>query len=457
MLLPALPAAGRGPDDPFYEWDLERYRLLRPADAPSGSILPIPDSARAALPLRSESHRIEIADPPAPVAATEQDGRRIRRGVRLRSQLDLLLAPAPSLRIGLAGRFLLGDGRRSGGEWMERNLAVAGRRLEARIGLTRSFWGLGRSGSLLLGRTAPPLEQIQLRTVQPLELPWAGPAGRLQGSIFLAYLDDRHRKIPYPLLQGTRIEWEPTDWFLFAASRTILLGGVGRTEKLRPRDLWDIWWGRNENLRGERPPSDTDQKASFSAQLRLPPRAGSRVGIEGGRFFYEYAGEDAFKGLLPTAVAHHMGGSLCVSGWILSCEFAETTDDANYWYVYHTVYGSRPYYHRGYVLGHGIEADARLGTFRLEAPDLGGFRAQAWIRSLGHWDRETETTPWWEDAVGLLIRRDLPSGAVAEVGGEVGWSRGDLDPLPDPSLPWRIELGIRSAGRAVSRSAERVR
>ena len=89
-------------------------------------------------------------------------------------------------------------------------------------------------------------------------------------SVFLAYLDDEDRTVAYPLLHGSRLEWEPVDWFRFSASRTILLGGEGRTEKLKASDLIDIFLGRNENPTQGGSISNTDQKASLMWEARLP-------------------------------------------------------------------------------------------------------------------------------------------------------------------------------------------
>jgi hypothetical protein len=119
---------------------------------------------------------------------------------------------------------------------------------------------------------------------------------------------------------------------------------------------------------GDRPISDTDQKASFAVEIRLPARFLPFGRLQGARFFYEYAGEDSFEGLLPTAVAHQSGGSMVVDGWVGMVEFTETTDDSNWWYTRHNVYGERPYFFRGYVMGHPMEADGRSGLIRIFSP-----------------------------------------------------------------------------------------
>ncbi len=396
------------------------------------------------LTIKSGSLEIESAEVDGEIAAEGEDGRRIRDGTRLRVSLDGSVPLLFGIVAGLGARGTFGDGGRSGGAWLERSLTWRNRHVEARIGLTRTFWGDGSSGSLLLGRTAPPLEKVQIRTNRPIRIPYTGSIGTIHGSFFLAYLDDRYRTVPYPLLNGTRIEWEPSGWFRLAATRMILLGGSGRTNKLTAGDLWDIWWGKNENLVGDRPISDTDQKASFTAEVRLPPDLSPWRLLEGARFFYEYAGEDSFDGWLPTAVAHHIGGSISIAGWVGLVEFLETNDDANYWYTNHSVYGPQSYFYRDYILGHWMGRDSQLGHIRFWSPPIGRNRCLLWVRSRGLWDRLTQQTPVWVDGVGFRFRRPWFAGTTLDLGLELSRTHGTADPLPKPGLPWRIDLAVRT-------------
>lgn len=445
--LPGL-AHPQAPDDPFYDWDLEGYRIARAPDDPSPGLLPLPDlhDLPPGFYKGSATLRLEGADVETPVAAEEEDGRRHQDGTRLLFDLEERIDLYRSIRVALGGRFLLGDGRQSGGAWLERNLSWRSRSTEITLGMTRAFLGDGSEGSLLLGRTAPPLEMIRLRSIRPWRIPYAGEAGRIHGLFFLAYLDDRFRTIPYPLLHGMRVEWEPTSWIRIFGARTILFGGAGRTEKLTPGDLWDIWLGRNENIVGERPVSDSDQKASFGLELRLPRERSPFSWFEGARIFYEYAGEDSFERFLPTAVAHHRGGAVSALGWTLLLETTETVDDANYWYVRHNVYGENAYYFRGYVLGHPMSGDGRSGHLRIWTPAWRQNRAQFWIRSRGHHDRETEKTLWWDDSGGVRIRRDLLPTLILDASVELSRSHGDLSDLPDPPVRWRWTIAL-STGR----------
>jgi hypothetical protein len=208
--------------------------------------------------------------------------------------------------------------------------------------------------------------------------------------------------------------------------------------------LWDIWLGRNENIVGERPISDSDQKASFTFEVRLPQRYRPFDWFEGMRVYYEYAGEDAFKGLLPTAVAHQMGATFGVFGWMGMLEFCETNDDSNWWYVRHNVYGEGAYFHRGYVMGHPMSADGLLGVIRIFSPKWRASRAQLLIRKRGHWDRRERFTPWWEHTIGLRAIYEFSARANLEVGLEMTRSKGTRTPLPDPPVGHLFTLAFTS-------------
>ncbi len=449
-------------NDPFYDWGLEWYRIVRSPAQPSGGILPIPDSPehRGAPRIRAASWSIDglHSDRFTEVeqgdgfhfvrfiGEEEADGLRLQQGGSTRLVLDGSIPFPAGFGANLAGRAVYGEARPHGGQWLERNLSWRSNGLEVLAGLTRSFWGDGSEGSLLLGHTAPPLEMVRLRTVRPFVVPATRSIARFHGSIFLAYLEERDRTIPFPLLQGTRMEWEPSRFLRLSATRTIVLGGAGRTEKLTLPDLWNIWLGRNENIVGPRDYRDTDQKASFGLELRLPPTRETPSWFDGTRFFYEYAGEDAFHGLLPTAVAHLWGGSLGFAGWLVLAEFAETVDDANWWYTNHTVYGSDSYFYRGYVMGHPMGPNGLSGHVRFWTPPFGSARAQAWVRARGHYNHDTRRTETWDESLGIRIVRDLPQLRSFETGVELARTVPAGGRGPNSPLRFRATMALRIGG-----------
>lgn len=306
----------------------------------------------------------------------------------------------------------------SGGPWRGRiqrlELSAEGRRYWAAVGRMPVRWGDGIQGGLLMGRSAPPLWSAQGSTARPLRLP--GPlssAGYWRGDAFLAYLDDPDRVfpdnpgrgIPNPLLMGQSLAWMPTDWFEAAAHRTALFGGEGRTGRLTPRGIWEILWGLNENLRGDRPPSDSDQRASFILRARIPWVEGLLPGLQGLDGFWEYGGEDFLNPPIPSAVGRNFGAGLRWYDWTARADLAEThTGVPNRWYDRHTVYG-RSHFYRGYPLGLTMGADAQSLFTGLWSPQ-GRLQGRAWrveqIHGIFSGNREMRVT--W--GVALMLRLD---------------------------------------------------
>lgn len=255
-----------------------------------------------------------------------------------------------------------------GGPWTLRLPELALRipvtqRTSLTLGKARRRWGTGELGNLLLGRSAPPRWQVGVsrsRRGSPdprLSLDSRSDLAGWDADLFLSYLDDDHRTIPDPLLAGHSVSLAPRSWIEVTVARTILFGGEGRTGRLTARDLWNIALARNENVRGARGPGDSDQKVSYRAACALPRDRAARIGLDQARAFYEYAGEDALKNLVPTARARHFGASLQRGGNHLAVEYASTHTGANRWYS-HTIYRDA-YFYRGLPLGLPMGGDAR--------------------------------------------------------------------------------------------------
>lgn len=450
MALAAFPAPAAWSqifDDPSDSWDLERYRQTRRPEDPSGAILPVPDPGLPcdAPALRRAQIRLDAAGAEGDPLREEAGGIRIRDGVRGRIEAAGVLPLASRIRCEVGGRARVGDGSASGGEWTEGSLRWLSERTEIGLGLTQMGWGDADEGSLLLGRSAPPRQTMWVRSVRPWRIPRLEGWGRLHGSFFLSYLDDGDRTIPYPLLHGHRIEWEPGEWFRASFARTILLGGAGRTEKFQPGDIWDLFWGSGENVKGERDATDTDQKASAGVELRLPERFLERAGLDGLRIYWEYAGEDALDGLLPSAVARAEGAGIGYRGWTLLCEYLETLDDANPWYT-HTIYGPDAYSYRGYCMGHPMGTGGRSWHLRATTPEIGACRGQIWLRSRGSGYENGGDAQRLNESVGSRWRWSPAPRVRLEIAGEISRERGAMRPRPDPPVGWQAGIGVRYGG-----------
>lgn len=260
------------------------------------------------------------------------------------------------------------------GSVQEASLARLGERHGLLIGRSPRRWGGSAQGSLLLGRSAPPLWQASWATRRALAVPLVPALGTWTGESFLAYLDDEARVVPHPLLTGHRLGWQPASWLEIAGARTILFGGRGRTRRLTLGDLGNIFLGRRENLEvGERGRPDSDQRAAFELRGVLPPRVAGRLGLDGAEVVYEYAGEDMIDPPLPAAVGHLVAASAARSGWTARLEFAETVS-RNRWYDRHVVYGDAHFY-RGFPLGMSFGPDVESSWLALWSPP-GPFRVR---------------------------------------------------------------------------------
>ena len=325
------------------------------------------------------------------------------------------------------GEFLPARGR-----WLEGSVRWSGNHLGLRLGREPIDWGPVPQASLLLSHHPPPLDHAGV-----VACFGAGPAGRGMGETFVAYLDDRHRTIPFPLLWGMRLAWEPRVWLRVEAQRTILLGGVGRTRRLQAEDIWDMFLGRRENLAGPSghpeayPVGDSDQK--FAWQVVLHPRVwAQRRGLHDLEAFWVYAGEDHFRGLGPTAPGRALGLRVHPSPrWATSFIHAATVDDRNFWY-HHKIYGYG-YTYRGFLIGHPMGGDARL-----------------WHGAL-HWLPEPDR--YWSLAIWRERRGYYRDGRGLVAGGYWGWRLGIEVPMQ--AIRLRAELG-GSAAWGGDRTTERV-
>jgi hypothetical protein len=167
---------------------------------------------------------------------------------------------------------------------------------------------------------------------------------------------------------------------------------------------------------------DSDQK--FAWQIAVHPRAwAQRRGLHDFEAFWVYAGEDHFRGIVPTAPGRGLGLRVHPSPrWAASFIYAATVDDRNFWY-HHKVYGYG-YRYRTYLIGHPMGGDARLWhstLYWLPEPDLLG--------SLVVW---REQRGYFRDGLGLLAGGqwqwrfgfEVPVNRVRlkiEVGGSTAW------------------------------------
>ncbi len=247
-----------------------------------------------------------------------------------------------------------------------------------KVGRDAERLGPGYHGSLLLSDNAPTYDYWRIRTEEPLFLPgrleWLGG---FRFSLFNAYLSDGDpdppdprygspdRSVDDPRLLGMRVSYHPTSWLDLGLSRTILYGGKGRETYDTPRDWWELFTARNENVKpGESRRYDNDQYVALDFTLRLPFLNG--VGpLKGGKIYWEYGATDIisrwqgestgnWEPFQLNRVANLGGIYLTTAVTDFRFEYAQTDTP---WYR-HTIYG-QGYSYRGYPLGHHMGGDAR--------------------------------------------------------------------------------------------------
>lgn len=219
-------------------------------------------------------------------------------------------------------------------------------------------WGPSVHSNLLLSTNARPLDQLRVETSSPVFLP--GPLSRIggiRGAVFLAHLDDPGRAVADPWILGHRATLAPSRWLVVGATRTILLGGTGNRFDAGLDSVWNLITAGDANDAVSE--NETDHRMSLDWSLVLWPLFERVPGIDGGRFYGEYGGEDALRGFppSPSAPAITLGIELTAGPILARAEGSSNVDDTALWYT-HWIYVDG-YTYRGRVIGHPMGGDSR--------------------------------------------------------------------------------------------------
>lgn len=219
------------------------------------------------------------------------------------------------------------DKPRTGDEWLEVSKEFTGNRLAGRINVTRSkkndrldedairldgsyisyvyanwaisagwqdrWWGPGNDTGLILTNNARPLPAISLTRVNNdgFKTPWLSWIGDWTFTTFVGLFED-DRVIDDALLWGIRANFKPLKNLEIGLSRSIQLGGSGRSSGL---DVFvDAFLGQNENPEGLRGLlNDEPGNQLGGADIRYS----TRIFDQPIAFYGEYTGEDEEGGL----------------------------------------------------------------------------------------------------------------------------------------------------------------
>lgn len=358
----------------------------------------------------------------------------------------------------LCWRGRVGEHLPARGRLLEAWIAARYGPLELGVGRGYPCWTPAENGRLLLSHNPPPLDHIRM-AAGPLHLPLVG--GDLGAGGFLAYLDDPHRVVPYPLLGGMRLTWRPAEWIALEAQRTAMFGGGGRGQKLGLQDLWDIFWGHGEGAYGPPyRPSDSDHKFAWLFCFHPKKWVRTHLGIDDLELFWLYGGEDQFKNGLPTAPGRSHGIRIHTHRTLaVAFVYTSTADDDNYWY-YHKIYRTG-YTYRGYCLGHPMGSDARMwhgGVFARPRPE-----ELLWVRLIRerrgyYWDGRAffpmRTGGFWRWEVGASAPL-AGSRVYASVGGSTSWG-GDRNLNRPARIFARLQLDLLRARPMIALDRELV-
>lgn len=257
--------------------------------------------------------------------------------------------------------------------------------------------GPGYHGSLLLDDNAQPFDLWEVRTDEPVYLPWfLEKLGGFRITVFNGFLSDSNPSAPDsrygsgvgatkdPRLFGMRVSYHPASWLDLGVSRTAMYSGQGRETYDTVKDWWELLTATHENVQsGDEDRYNNDQYAAYDLTLWLPfvnglgpLRAGKLYGERAGTDFRaNWKNDKGTGGWFPIklkSIGFLVGGYLSTAVTDFRAEYAETDPD---WY-HHGEY-PQGYSYRGRPLGHAMGGDAKSVFFQVArylAPD---WRVQA--------------------------------------------------------------------------------
>jgi hypothetical protein len=323
--------------------------------------------------------------------------------------------------------------------------------------------GPGYHGSLLLDDNARPFDLWEVRTEEPVFLPWIfEKLGGWRVTVFNGFLSDSNPSTPDarygsgvnaiqdPRLFGMRLSYHPTLWLDLGFSRTVLYSGKGRETYDTVKDWWELLTASNENVyAGQSHKYDNDQYAAFDATLWLPFLRDLGP-MKAGKVYWEHGGTDFNApwssggggrfGLLRTSNLAGLYLSTAVTD--LRCEYARIH---NAWYRH----GQYPqgYTYQGLPLGHHAGPDSK-DLFVEVARYLG----PEWRLALsGDYEKRGLNQPAVEGRTELGLGLETYSFRVfgAPLTGRLDLSATRVtDPLDDPGTgkrnEWYLGLGVEA-------------
>lgn len=328
-------------------------------------------------------------------ARSVSDGVPVPGGGSLSASASFRSELAPWLSVQGSGAAFLSDGDDRGTRLLETSVEAGRPFLSVEAGKISTWYGPGRSGSLVLSNNASPVPGVRIRNAEPIPMPgYLSFLGTLRYDLFVARMEG-DRETPHTLLSGLRLSLRPGRHLELGLSRTMHFGGEGRASGL------SAWWNAFKGTRENEPGSEGNQLAGFDVAVNLPFRH------QPVRLYLEAAGEDEAK-ILGTPIPGPtkwawLGGVFLPSLFgssraDLRFEWASNHAEGNgpSWYTHADGYAHR---YRGRILGHPMGTDAR----QLDLTGRWFFRPSGYV----------------EMALGS-VRRYSPGGPEAETTSRAG-------------------------------------
>lgn len=228
-------------------------------------------------------------------------------------------------------------------------------------GKMQRWWGPGHNGALLLSNNPEDLTAFGISNLIPTLLPgFLSHLGLFRATLFVAKLGS-NRVVGKPYFWGLRLDFKPAPFLELGIERTALLGGQGRSAKLK---TWiKSFTGRGENISGV---EAGDQIAGGDIKITLPFK------FQPIQLYLEADGEDQ-AGILPSHWAFVTGIYL---PRILGLEHIsyriESARTSEVWYVHH-IYQTG-YKYKGRIIGHymGTDSTDLFNQISYLLPEYGG-------------------------------------------------------------------------------------
>ena len=253
------------------------------------------------------------------------------------------------------------------------------------IGFIDRWWGPTHHNNLILSNYAKPPVGIFINSLEGFEFSnrFLAPLGKVDFSIFINRLE-KNRHVPNPFLLGTRVTFNPFNNLYLGLSRTIMIGGEGRSESFDSffKAFFEV--GGRENPRVEGKYIDRDVSNQLGGyDIKYDIKFDKNIAS----IYFQRIGEDSdtsstslISSYISTLGAEY---KFFRNGLVNSIvlEFSKTSTEDHYAYAKYNITYSHATYQSGYryrglPIGAFIDADSNYAqlSFLKEINDNSHFK-----------------------------------------------------------------------------------